>query len=147
MNPTLPDGTKVGIRTLNKDEILNRQDIVVFSKTPQVEISFQVKRVIALPGETVIFRKGGVWIKDTTGKEFELDESKYINPTNYTFKLKLSNYPYDPTDGIHYPADDFVEKTLEKDEYFLLGDNRSNSVDSRSFGPILRKDIKYIVEL
>lgn len=89
-----------------------RGDVVVFS--------FQgrklIKRIVGLPGEKVEISDGKVKIN---GKI--LDESAYLPKNSFTV------------------GEVFV--TLEKDEFFVLGDNRSHSFDSRVFGPIKRKDI------
>jgi len=111
-----------------------RGEIIVF-KVPQMErervtkiFGFKfslkesprfIKRVIGLPGETIEIFDGK--IKISNGKEnFSLDESKYL-PANYTLgQFQIS---------------------LGKEEYFVLGDNRSHSLDSRSVGPISKKFI------
>ena len=71
-----------------------------------------IKRVIGLPGETVEYR----------------DNKLYIND-----KLVKDNYGSEPTD-------DFKEK-VGKNSYFVLGDNRTNSMDSRVFGTFKKKEI------
>lgn len=81
-----------------------------------------IKRVVGLPGETVIIRDGKVAVKDTSGVETQLDED-YI-ATNI------------PTLGNQ-------TVTLGKDEYFVLGDNRNPnaSSDSREWGVLPRNHI------
>ncbi len=75
-----------------------------------------IKRVVGLPGETVDIKDGRVMIN---GKA--LDESSYIPPG-----LKTAG-------NIH--------TTLGQNDYFVLGDNRTFSYDSRSWGVLPRKDI------
>ncbi len=90
-----------------------RGDIVVF-KYPLDDKQFFIKRVIGLPGETVKIKENSVYINDS-----KLNES-YLDGSVETF-LPLRGYG---------------DITLSDDEYFLLGDNRGQSFDSRSFGPV-----------
>ncbi|RJO61415.1 signal peptidase I [candidate division WS5 bacterium] len=79
-----------------------------------------IKRVIGLPGETVVIKDGKVIIKNTGNPDgFTLSES-YI-PASDNFKLRGN-----------------ISKTLGKDEYFVLGDNRqpNASLDSREWGAL-----------
>ena len=89
-----------------------RAEIVVLD-LPQMQ-ELMIKRIIGLPGETVEIRQGRVYINGIEAPE-----------------------PYD-----HAASDSFYGPiTLEADTYFVLGDNRNNSNDSRSFGPIHRSSI------
>jgi len=93
-----------------------RGDIVVF-KYPQDPSQYFIKRVIALPGERIIIKNGQVYIYDEKLKqEILVDESEYLSATILT------------------PGK--IDITLEEGEYFVLGDNRTSSLDSRTFGPI-----------
>jgi signal peptidase I len=96
----------------NSPFALQRSQVVVFFKTPAPDQDALIKRAIGLPGDTVELRDGTVLINGVL-----LDEP-YVNGAQ-TF---CGNYcqPF----------------TLGPDQYFLLGDNRANSLDSRSFGPI-----------
>jgi signal peptidase I len=95
-----------------------RGDVIVFNFPKDTTQRF-IKRVIGLPGETVNISSGQVRItKD--GNEVVLDEN-YL-PGN------LKTY-----------GD--VNVTLEADEFFVLGDNREYSYDSRAWGVVPRKDI------
>ncbi len=89
-----------------------RGDIVVF-EPPGVEQDF-IKRVVALPGEEVAIRDGHVFINGN-----QLDET-YLKTGDSTPSGKFSR----DNEPIRVPDD----------SYFLLGDNRHNSLDSRSFG-------------
>lgn len=89
-----------------------RNDIVVI-KRPEME-ELLVKRIIGLPSEKVEIRDGYV----------------YINDRRLPEPFPHEQYPQ------NIPA-----YTLGPLEYYVLGDNRGNSNDSRAFGPISRKDI------
>lgn len=92
-----------------------RYDIVVF-KYPDDESQLFVKRVIGLPGETVEIKDGKVYIN---GSDTPLDDS-------YTPETPVGDYgPY----------------TVPEDSYFMLGDNRNHSRDSRLWNqPYVKKD-------
>ncbi len=96
-----------------------RGDVIVFKNPLNPQQKF-IKRIIGLPGEKVII-KGGKIIIEKEGKSFVLDESSYLPP------------------GTKTPGN--VEVLLKEDEYFVLGDNRHSSYDSRSFGPIKKSYI------
>ncbi len=94
-----------------------RGDIVVF-KYPKDEKQFFIKRVIGLPGETVEIVDGKVRIYNKEQPNgFFLDETSYI-------------------DGVFTSSRQIVQ--LKEDEYYLMGDNRPDSLDSRIFGPVKR---------
>lgn len=94
----------------------NRGEVVVFRyhKDPR---QFFIKRVIGLPGDSVEIRKGKVYINDEYLTEQYVDEDNFVDVS-------------------------IARTVLDEGEYFLLGDNRSNSLDSRVFGPV---EEKYIV--
>lgn len=95
-----------------------RGDVVVFSAPPSRREDY-IKRVVGLPGETVSIHDGKVFINN------QMVDEKYLPLTTDT----TDNSP------ITNPL------TLRKDEYFVMGDNRNASHDSRSFGAIKRRDI------
>lgn len=92
-----------------------RGDVVVFKWPQNIAISF-IKRVIATPGETVEVRNGQVYIYNQQNPSGQLLDESYIDVTT-------------PTD---------TRRTLGKNEYFVMGDNRHNSSDSRIWGPVAR---------
>jgi signal peptidase I len=89
-----------------------RGDVVVFALENQPKD--YIKRVIGLPGETIEISNGVVYVD---GRPLE---EPYALPS---------------------PGDVRPAMRLAADEYFVMGDNRGNSQDSRSFGPIRRGDI------
>lgn len=95
-----------------------RSDIVVVKDPTDGE--FVVKRIIAMPGEAVLFRNGSVYVN---GKKLR---EPYLQPGKNTFTLSG-------------PAEQMI--ICGKDQYFVLGDNRDNSFDSRVYGPVRRQNI------
>ena len=107
-----------------------RGDVVVFNAgfIPGYTGQRFIKRVIGLPGETVDITNGQVEIiKD--GKTTILDE-KYLPDGLKTYVYNSSNISSVPE-----------ETTLKADQYFVLGDNRTGSYDSRYWGVVSKKDI------
>lgn len=91
-----------------------RGEVVVF-KYPNNPKEYYIKRIIGLPGETVAVKNGKITIKNTENPGgFVLDESEYLN---------------------RYTSRD-TERTLSENEYFVLGDNRDASSDSRIWGSL-----------
>lgn len=91
----------------------HRGDVIVF-RYPKDPSVFYIKRIIALPGETVAINRGVVTITETSGQTITLNEPYVVNEdATYTNKV-----------------------TLTAGQYFVLGDNRPNSSDSRIWGPL-----------
>ncbi len=112
---------------LGKPYIPKRGEVVVFSRAQDVLYepvessapTYLVKRVVGLPGERVVVKEGKVTVYNDANKNgFNPDDSK-----DWTKDLHLSQY-------------DRIDLTVGPDEIFVCGDNREESIDSRSFGPI-----------
>lgn len=112
MVPTLDGGE---LMILNKMSDIERFDVVV------VDIKSEdiIKRVIAMPGETIACENGIVYVNDRRQDE-------------------------EYSQGI---TSDFEKVTLGDDEYFVMGDNREKSLDSRKLGVFKREQIKGTTDL
>ena len=120
MEPTLKEGQVV---IVNKLEYYikspKRNDVIVYKQSNKEHSYFEIKRVIGLPGETVKIKNGIVYINDEAIKQKVKTEA-------------ISN------SGL---AEEGVK--LDDNEYFVLGDNRNDSEDSRfaGIGNVLKNEI------
>src|SRR5215469_14611393 len=114
MLPTFVPGTWVRAKPISAD--LARGDVVVLDDGRS---EYAIKRVIGLPGETVHVWRGHVFINQRVLLE------PYIPKKIYTF-----------------PREKQAVFVLGPDQYFVLGDNRPASSDSRTYGPVERDKIK-----
>lgn len=137
MYPTLKDGefgfTNVGGVLLNGVE---RGDIVVVTMEEEGQKIHWVKRVIGLPGDTVSCVNDVVYIN---GKV--LDETKYIDPDYRQSLVDKFGYFNKVPDADNTNVVDFEEVKLKDDEYYVMGDNRPYSKDSRYVGPVKKSQI------
>jgi signal peptidase I len=102
-----------------------RGDVVVFKYPKDINFNY-VKRIIALPGEKVKIEDSKVYIYNTDHPNgFVLDEP-YVAAGNQT----LPN-----------PTNAKTEFTVPADQYFVLGDNREGSSDSRDWGELPKADV------
>jgi signal peptidase I len=138
MEPTLQIGDRILVNKLSYHlHGVDRGDIVVFSRPPTEncggpEVNDLVKRVIGLPGDVISLANGYVYIDKKRLEESWLPSSEQgitvAGPAGNTSNLE---HPY------RVPAND----------YFVMGDNRTDSCDSRYWGPINRSLIVGKVEL
>ncbi|HRY62822.1 MAG TPA: signal peptidase I [Candidatus Paceibacterota bacterium] len=121
MVPTFEDG-----QYLIVDEISyyfnspQRYDVIVF-RYPLLPSKYFIKRIIGLPGETVIVRDNTITIKNSENSEGITLEEVYVKNPDFQSRNK--------------------EWKLSDSEYFVMGDNRAGSSDSREWGPLDKKFI------
>ncbi|MCF0106450.1 MAG: signal peptidase I [Holdemanella sp.] len=145
MHPNLQDG-EFGFTSKISLFIgeVKRGDVVVVTMEEKGKETHWVKRIVGMPGETVSCKDDVIYINGEA-----LDESAYIDEAykkkmveQYGYFNKMPKNYYDEEREITVAvAEDFEEVTLGKDEYFVMGDNRIVSKDSRdpSVGPV-KKD-------
>lgn len=124
MNPTFHDKDVVYVNKLSdKINRLNRGDIVIFKAD---ETRYFIKRLIGKPGDKVEYKNDVLYINDKQVKEEYLDyNKKHKQGKQLTQDFNVSMLPY--STGSY---------TIPDNKYLVLGDNRQNSLDSRSIGLI-----------
>jgi signal peptidase I len=121
MQPNFQDGERVLInKVVYRFDQPERGDVIIFHPGGDQESDY-IKRIIGLPGEFVEIKDGVVCIHEEDGDVFTLAEPYIAEAARR----------------------DFTGSTIPEDEYFVLGDNRNNSNDSRnsSVGTIPKEDI------
>lgn len=120
-------GTKIPFTDINILPIREPQrlDIIVF-KYPEDESKDFIKRVIGEPGDVVEVRKKKLYVNGTPLYE------------TYTIQRDLEIHP----PGIGSPRDHFGPFTVPPGSYFVMGDNRDQSLDSRFWGTVKFEKIK-----
>jgi signal peptidase I len=119
MNTSLRDGQQILVNKLvYKFHDPERGDIIVFDPPFSAPEDY-IKRIIGLPGESVEIKEGVVYIHKADGTVFPLDEPYVTDPAKQSFKGEI----------------------ILLDEYFVMGDNRNNSNDSRSGWTVPRENI------
>jgi len=137
MEPTLQNRDRLIVwklprtvsRITNKPYVPHRGDIVIFfmhgiAQYDPTQDKQLIKRVIALPGERVV-------VNDNEVTVYNQEHLEGFNPDD------AGKYKINKSDAINVR----IDLVVPKDEIFVSGDNRPNSLDSRTFGPIPVKDI------
>jgi len=116
MQPTLADGETARVSSEDYDENEPaRGDVIIYRRLGRE--GYALSRIIAIPGDTIEIRDGHVLING------EPIEEAYVSPENNRYTRDLESV------------------TMDDGEYYLLGDNRDDSYDSRILGPVLREQI------
>ncbi|MFZ2522480.1 MAG: signal peptidase I [Minisyncoccia bacterium] len=117
MDPTFKTGDYLIVnKILYRYKTPERNTVLVFKYPNDPKKSF-IKRVIGLPGETVEIKGNTVTIKNKENPEGLVLDQSYV---------------------IHTSQQD-IKRVLSEDEYFVMGDNRTESFDSRAWGPLNKK--------
>lgn len=119
MDPTFKDADYLIVDQLSKRFEFPARESVVIIRFPKDTSKFFIKRLIGFPGETVTINNGVVTIYNDQNKNGITLKESYVT----------------------YKKDENFSITLKEDEYFVMGDNRAGSYDSRSWGPLPKKYI------
>lgn len=130
MNPTLFEGDRILVNKLSyKLHSVNRGDLIVF-ETPEASGEDDlVKRVIGLPGEFV----------NVEEERIEIDGGLLLEPY-LPLSSNIKSFAT-PVNCVNRPDENYGCR-IPDDHVFVMGDNRSNSRDSRFFGPVPIEDVK-----
>lgn len=119
MDPTFKDGDYLIVDQLSKRFEDPDRGSVVIIRYPKDPSKFFIKRLIGFPDEKIEIKNGHVTIFNTENPDgLKLDDSYVVYKKNDNFSVSLG-----------------------QDEYFVMGDNRAGSSDSRSWGSLPKKDI------
>ncbi|MBD3362631.1 signal peptidase I [Candidatus Dojkabacteria bacterium] len=121
MAPTLSDGSMHFIlKGINNVNYVSRGDIIVYKSKTDSKIQY-VHRIIGMPGDKILLKNSNIYING------EILEEAYLNQ------------------NVETNEDEFLKEnqsiTVPPDSYFVLGDNRKNSQDSRHTGFIPKENI------
>ena len=126
MMPTLHNADRMIVSKIsNYIGELERGDIVVFHAT---ESKDYIKRVIALPGDTLEYREDMLYINEEPVDEPYLDE----------FRAQMNGFPLTENFTLEQVTGETV---VPEGAYFVMGDNRQNSKDSREIGFVEKEEI------
>ena len=116
MEPEFEGGQRLLISkvayALNEPE---RGDVIIFRTPHNPKVDYIIKRIVALPGDTVEVKMGAVYVNGS-----KLDEPYIKDPPSYTLP----------------------QKKIPENKYFVLGDNRNNSNDSHNGWTVPRQNMK-----
>lgn len=118
MDPTFHDADYLIVDQISKRFDEPKRGAVVIIRYPKDTSKFFIKRLIGFPGEKVEIIDGQVSITDKNGNSIKIKEDYIVYKKNENFSI-----------------------TLNEDEYFVMGDNRAGSSDSRVWGPLPEKYI------
>ena len=126
--------------TLIDNEDPQRGDVVVFKYPENKKINY-IKRIVGLPGDRIIYKNKRLFVNDIEYSHTQIDHNfdpveiadgqVYIENNSYKDYLILNQSS--PPLNFQYQVPD--------EAYFVLGDNRDNSNDSRYWGPVPRKNL------
>jgi len=143
---------------LSEEKSPERGDVVIFAPPEAGQESLYIKRIIGIPGDRIRFEGKKVFLNGTAVDREELQgserdailnhkgfdpEDRYQKDKLHIFREHLDHHTYltledDNYDGIKTDS----EVVIPEDQYYVLGDNRDDTRDSRVFGTIKRHSIR-----
>ena len=137
-SPSMVDTLEIGDRVLVNRVVYHlrdvaRRDVIVFRYPLNRDVVF-IKRVVGLPGDRLLAKDGKLWVNG------EPQDEPYVHKTNGVADptQPMGAIPGTPTP---HPWSLQEEYTVPEGSYFMMGDNRANSDDSRVWGPVPENDL------
>jgi len=133
--------------TLFRTSAVKRGDVILFIAPHNPSVTY-VKRAIGLPGDKLEFRQGALFVngKQMVKGEHPREPVMYDIERKFDKTLFIENLDgvkhYVILDSVYQPHRDFPEITVPPEHLFAVGDNRDNSLDSRSWGFVPMKNLK-----
>ncbi|WP_321385918.1 signal peptidase I [uncultured Enterococcus sp.] len=133
MNPTFEDGDRLFIA---KEKQVMRYELITFFPDKQKKTSY-VKRIVGLPGDKIRTEGNALYINEQLAENGTLTEGLEAKKLpDGTLKVTITKEVWDALSDL---------EEIPADSYFVLGDNRSNSTDSRHLGLIKKDQIDGVV--
>jgi signal peptidase I len=102
-----------------------------------------VKRIVGVPGDTIEVKKGQLTLNGEAALQTDLaTEFEDDRGSNLVFEEDLAGCRHQILDFPDHPGINLASFTVPEDRYFMMGDNRDNSNDSRIWGTVHRNDIR-----
>lgn len=133
MNPTLKDGDHfLTAPEFYDTEPINYGDTVIL----EAGADYLLKRVVGLPGDKIQILNGALIVNDERVEQIQTGEDNiFIEKFDAKISYKIKN------SEAAMPSKNTPPVKLKSNEYYILGDNRGNSHDSRAIGPVKRSQI------
>jgi signal peptidase I len=137
-SPSMTDTLQVGDRVLVNRVVyhlrdLERRDIVVFRYPLNTDVAF-IKRIVGLPGDKLLAKEGKLWVNGVPQDEPYVHKTNGVtdptNPAGVVAGTTMS-HPWSLT----------TEYTVPEGHFYVMGDNRLDSDDSRVWGPVPMGDL------
>ncbi len=125
-----------------------RGDVIVFRYPPNPELDY-IKRIVGVPGDRIEVRDNTVWVNGEKANRTYLDEYKFTDDNcqdeparHYKEDLMGVEHSVLTSPGSRVGLANHGPTVVPEDSYFVMGDNRDNSADSRVWGIVPRDHIK-----
>lgn len=136
MYPTISPGDRsLALKNAYWASDPQRGDIVLLTD-PSNRHLFRIKRIIAIAGDTVAVKDGNLYVNGVKLSRQSVGPGTVSGTTGQIFYEENNGAKYRIFISQDHPAPDFPETTVPQNNCFVMGDNRNNSLDSRSVGPI-----------